>query len=128
MRSAISPDGATLWVTARGSNALLELDTASLLSTTCDPLRAAIAVGPAPVGVTVIDGGKAVVVANSNRFASPMQPQTATFVSAASASLVGQVTVGAFPRELDADDSALFVSNYNSQSMSGLDLTKLTLP
>ena len=128
VRAALSPDGATLWVTARGSNALVELDTANLLSKTCNPVRSEVAVGAAPVGVTVLDGGKAVAVANSNRFAAPSQPQTVTFVSAASATLLGQVTVGAFPRELDADGTALFVSNYNSQSLSGLDLGGLALP
>ena len=128
VRSALSPDGATLWVTARGSNALVELDTATLLSTTCNPVRSETAVGPAPVGVTVLDGGKAVAVANSNRFQAPTLPQTVTFVSASSPVLLGQVTVGAFPRELDADATALFVSNFNSQSLSGLDLTKLALP
>lgn len=128
VRAALSPDGATLWVTARGSNALVELDTASLLSTTCNPVRSETAVGPSPVGVTVLDGGKAVAVANSNRFAAPTQPQTVSFVSAASPALLGQVTVGAFPREMDADGTALFVSNYNSSSVSGLDLTKLALP
>jgi len=128
VRSAISPDGATLWVTARGSDALLELDTANLLSTTCNPLRSETAVGAAPVGVAVLDGGKAVAVANSNRFLEPNAPQTVMFVSASSPALLGQVTVGAFPREIDADATALFVTNYDSQSVSGVDLTKLALP
>lgn len=128
VRAALSPDGATLWVTVRGSNAVVALDTANLLSRTCDPLIATTAVGPAPVGLALLKGGKYVAVANSNRFAAPQANQTVSFVAAAQATLVGQVGAGAFPREMDADLAALFVSNANSLSVTGIDLTTLALP
>jgi hypothetical protein len=39
--------------------------------------------------------------------------------------VLGQIAVGSFPREMDSDGMALFVSNYASQSIGGIDLTKL---
>ena len=128
VRARVSADGSTLWVTARGSNALLALDTQNLLSTTCNPLLSMTAVGPAPVGLAILDGGKVVAVADSNRFLEPTMDQTVMFVGVSSASVLGQVTVGAFPREIDADTSDLFVSNYDSESVSGMVLGQLPLP
>ena len=132
VRVALSSDGATLWVTLRGSNAVVALSTERLLSTTCTPVLATVAVGPAPVGLTLIRGGTAVAITSSNRFAAPADNQTVTFVNVARAlahasdALVGQVTVGAFPREVTADGDALFVSNFNSSTISGIDLSGLT--
>jgi DNA-binding beta-propeller fold protein YncE len=132
VRLALSADGATLWVTLRGSNAVVALSTERLLSTTCTPVLATVAVGPAPVGLTLIRGGTAVAITSSNRFAAPADNQTVTFVNVARAlsgapdALVGQVTVGAFPREVAADGDALFVSNFNSSTLSGIDLSGLT--
>jgi DNA-binding beta-propeller fold protein YncE len=132
VRLALSSDGATLWVTLRGSNAVVALSTERLLSTTCTPVLATVAVGPAPVGLTLIRSGTAVAITSSNRFAAPADNQTVTFVNVGRAlagspdALVGQVTVGAFPREVAADGDALFVSNFNSSSISGIDLSGLT--
>jgi DNA-binding beta-propeller fold protein YncE len=131
VRAVVSPDGASLWVSVRGSNAVLALDTVHLLSTTCNPLRSTTAVGPAPVGLAFVGGGAAVAVANSNRFAQPNSDQTVMLIDAAKAlggaggAVVGQVTVGAFPREMDDDANALFVSNFDSQSVSGMNLQAL---
>lgn len=128
VRMALTPDGATLWVTLRGSNAIVALATEHLLSTTCTPVRATVAVGPAPVGLALVRGGAGLVVADSNRFAAPSANQTVTIVGTAKAlagapSVVGQLTVGAFPREVASDGDVVFVSNFNSQSVSGFDLS-----
>jgi DNA-binding beta-propeller fold protein YncE len=128
VRAIVSADGSTLWVTVRGSNAVLQLDAQNLLSTTCNPLLSTTAVGPAPVGVAFVDNGKAIAIADSNRFNQPTMNQTVMFVSTATATTLGEVTVGAFPREIDTDATALMVSNYDSQSVSSLDPTKLPLP
>jgi DNA-binding beta-propeller fold protein YncE len=135
VRAVVSPDGATLWVTARGSNALVALDAASLLPGGCgDPLLSTTAVGPAPVGVALVAGGAGIAVADSNRILQPNTNQTVTLLdahlarSASPGAIVGQVGVGAFPREIDDDATALFVSNFDSGSVSGIDLTKLPMP
>ncbi len=122
VRLALTDDGATLWVTLRGSNALVALSTEHLLSTTCNPLRTSVAVGPAPVGLALLRGGAGVAVANSNRFAGATENQTVTFVGTARALVVGQATVGAFPREIAVDGDEVFVSNFNSRSVSRLEL------
>jgi DNA-binding beta-propeller fold protein YncE len=124
VRSAVSPDGSRLWVTARGSNAVIEFDVANLLSTTCEPRLATVAVGPAPVGLTFTSATR-LAVANSDRFAPTGTDSTVMLLDATNASVLGQIAVGSFPREMDSDGMALFVSNYASQSIGGIDLTKL---
>lgn len=128
VRIVASADGTTLWVTARGSNAVLKLDAATLLSTTVNPLLATVVVGPAPVGLTFVDGARALAVTNSNRFAGPHANQTIMFLDAAQATVLGQVAVGAFPRELGADAQTLFVGNFNSSTINAMSLTGLPLP
>lgn len=126
VRTIVSNDGATLWVSARGSNAVIALDAASLLSTACEPPLATIAVGPAPVGLAFTSPTR-IAVANSNRFLQPDTNQTVMLIDTQTdgGRVLGQIGVGAFPREMDGDGSALFVSNYNSKSISGIDLTGL---
>ena len=68
VRVITSADGAVVWVTARESDALLAFSAARLLS---DPARARLAdvqVGEAPVGLTLVDGGRRLVAADSDRF------------------------------------------------------------
>jgi len=124
VRATLSSDGASLWVSVRGSNAIVELDAANLLSSTCEPRLATIAVGHAPVGLA-FTGTNRLAVANSNRFLAPNMNQTVMLIDASGGSVLGQVGVGAFPREIDDDKTAMFVSNYNSSSIDGIDLTKL---
>jgi len=103
-----------------------------LLSKTCTPLLASVAVGVAPVGLTFVQNGAGIAVANSNRFAAATANQTVSFVSVKKAlarstdAVVGQVAVGAFPRELAADGDALFVTNFNSKTISGVDLSGIS--
>ncbi len=59
------------------------------------------------------------------RFAAPTLNQTVMWIDANAASVLGQIGVGAFPREMDDDTSALFVSNYDSSTVSGIALMSL---
>jgi DNA-binding beta-propeller fold protein YncE len=134
VRIALSPDGNTAWVTARGSNEVVAIDTTKMLDDPEHALLGKVAVGPAPVGLAVVDHGTGLLVANSNRFLQPMANQTAMLVSVrgvaggAPMMVLGQVAVGAFPRDLVADDTAAFLSNFNSGSVSGFDLSRLPAP
>jgi DNA-binding beta-propeller fold protein YncE len=134
VRIALSPDGNTAWVTARGANEVIAIDTTKMLDDPDHALLGKVAVGRAPVGLAVIDHGTGLLVANSNRFLQPMANQTAMLVSvrsiAAGAPMMalGQVAVGAFPRDVVADETAAFLSNFNSGSISGFDLSKLPAP
>jgi len=133
VRALVSPDGQVLWVTARGSYDVVALDAPNLL-TECDPLLSTTAVGPAPVGMTLLAGGSGVAVANSNRWLEPDADQTVMILDAnravagGASAIEAQISVGAFPRELAGDATSLFVTNYDSDSISGIDLSGLPAP
>jgi DNA-binding beta-propeller fold protein YncE len=129
---AISPDGGRIYVTVRNNNAVEFFDTAKLVS---DPDHSRLGmepVGEATVPVAVVDGGKKVVVGNSNRFAAGNSPQTLSVVDAAKieqgadASL-GTIPAGAFPRELSVstDGHTLFLTNAGSSSLQVMDIDRL---
>ena len=102
-RVAVSGDGKTVWLTARGSNALLGFS-ASLLRT--DPDHALIAdvpVGQTPIGVTLVNGGSRAVVADTDlNKTQPTGNLAVVNVAAAMAgkpALLGYIPSGVFPRE-----------------------------
>jgi DNA-binding beta-propeller fold protein YncE len=85
------------------------------------------------VPVTVIDGGKKVVVGNSNRFAGGTGPQTLSVLDAAKMeqpgadAALGTIPSGAFPREfsVSADGHTLFLANAGSNSLQVMDIDRL---
>jgi DNA-binding beta-propeller fold protein YncE len=133
VRLELSPSGDRAYATARNSNALMVFDTSKLRSDSSHALVARVPVGTAPVGVTVIDSGRKVIVANSNRFAgSANDRQTLTVVDAAlvaqgERAIIGSIAAGAFPRSLEVtrDGKMLIVANFNSKQIELVDLTKL---
>jgi DNA-binding beta-propeller fold protein YncE len=134
VRAAVSPDGARLYVTARASYALVVFDTAKLLSGAAHSQLAKFYVGPAPVPVAVIDGGKRVLVGNSNRLAESPEPQSLSVIDAArigegEAAVVGSIPAGSFPREMavSADGRTLFLTNYTSHTLQVIDLDRLPM-
>lgn len=68
VRVVVSADGSTVWVTARESDLLLAFSAARLIEDPAHALLAAVRVGEAPVGLALVDGGRWIVVAGSNRF------------------------------------------------------------
>jgi DNA-binding beta-propeller fold protein YncE len=135
VRVVLSPTGDIVWVTARGDNSVLAFDTARLLSGAGGALLASVTVGPAPVGLALIDKGAALVVANSNRFQEPDTPQSLTVLDArhirtGRAGVLATLKVGAFPRELtlEANGATLLLTNYDSDTLSIIDVTKLSRP
>jgi DNA-binding beta-propeller fold protein YncE len=134
VRLARSPEGNTLYVTARNSNMVLALDTAKFAFDPMHALTGSALVGVAPVPVAVIDNGAAVVVGNSNRFFEAFVPQSLNVLDAAklranmgSDALIRIVPAGAFPREmrLSRDGTTLFLTNYDSNSLQIIDATEL---
>jgi DNA-binding beta-propeller fold protein YncE len=103
VRVAVSPTGQT-WVTARGSDAVEEFDTARLEAGAPGALLEWLGVGPAPVGVTVANDGKQIIVADSNRFVAPRAASTLTIINAAGPgglpTTAGTVVTQGFPRDL----------------------------
>jgi DNA-binding beta-propeller fold protein YncE len=121
VRVAASPDGGTVWVSARGSDELLAFSAAKLESHPADALLAAVRVGAAPVGLAVVARGARIVVADSNRFSAPGASAALTVVSAAAAlahhaSIVGTVRAQQFPRDMASEPAGnvLLVTNFGS--------------
>ncbi len=120
VRAVLSADGSRLYVSARGSNAVLVFDAERLVRDPAGALLATVPVGTAPVGLEVMDHGHRIVVANSNRFGgSGGQDLTvldASKVDQGRAAVMGSIRVGEFPRELHAvpDGQALLVTDYGS--------------
>ena len=117
VRVAVAPDGGTVWVTARGSDALLAYS-----ASRHPALRAVVRVGRAPVGLAFL--GRFVLVADSNRFAGGTAPQTVSVVDAGAAlagrhAVLGELPAGAFPREVSVlpASSGLVVTNFASHSL-----------
>jgi len=115
VRVALSPDGRTVWVTARTDNALLAFQTRQL--TQPNPKVDRRVVGVAPVGVAVRPDGSEVWVANSDRFSTT----GAGSLTAVSPSDKGsrQVATGRFPRELAflSDGVTMVVTVFGSNEL-----------
>lgn len=131
VRVALSAHGALAWVTDRGANAVLAFR--------LDPRRrspgtlvAAARVGPAPVGITVVDHGAVLLVADSNRFAQPERRQTLAALDAADLlarrpSLIGYLPAGAFPRQFSTDPTGdVLFTNFDSLTVGILSPTDLS--
>lgn len=106
---------------------MLAFNTAKLVS---DPDHARVgmaAVGTAPVPVIVVDGGKKLLVGNSNRFdADQSKQQVLDVLSGDPLAVTGHIPAGAFPREmrLSDDGETLFLTNFASDTVEIVDLKR----
>jgi DNA-binding beta-propeller fold protein YncE len=125
-RALLSPNGRVLWVTARGSDALLAFST-PLLRT--DPRRALIAnvmVGEKPMGEELVDGGRLIVVADSNLYGQKSASANLAVVQTADApagqqALLGYVPTGLLPRQFVlGPGGTLFVTDQRSHQLQAL--------
>ncbi len=125
VRLALSPAGDIAYVTARSSNALLAFDTRKLREEPAQALLGKVPVGTAPVGVAVVDGGRKIIVANSNRYAGRrggdqyLSVIDAARIAAGSAAVLRTIPVTGLPRELTAtpDGGTLMVSNFTANML-----------
>jgi YVTN family beta-propeller protein len=132
VRVIASPDGKTVWVTARQSNALLAFSAQRLLT---DPRHALITwlrVGVQPIGLVTANCGAQIVIADSHRFKSKFGPPSLAVVDVHAAltghqALAGYLQSGVDPRELAVtpDGRTLLVSNFGSGQLETVNLTKL---
>ena len=130
VRVVTTQDGRTVWVTARGSDALLGFSASSLVS---DPSHAQVAnvpVGEAPVGVALVNHDTTAVVADSNRFATHGAASDLAIVDlraalAGRSALLGYIPAGLFPREMAAVGNTLLVTNYGSNKVEAVNLSSL---
>jgi DNA-binding beta-propeller fold protein YncE len=118
-RIAVTADGDTIWVAARGDNRVLAFGAKELESNPGQALLGhASTGGDAPVGLGLIQNDKFLVVANSNRF----NPQNVSRTNAvildvskpAAASIAWTIKAGDFPREVTPgpDDATVYLTNF----------------
>ncbi len=133
-RIGITSDGTKLWTTARADRLAMMFDSAKLLDDPQHSLISTVPVGAAPLGIVIGESGKRVIVANSNRNTKEADaPSTLTVIdttqNGGKGAAIGTVQAGIFPRELSLspDQRTLYVSNYGSQSLEIVDLTRMPL-
>jgi DNA-binding beta-propeller fold protein YncE len=132
VRVVTSDDGSVVWVTARESDQLLAFSAPKLLADPSGALVAQVEVGEAPVGVALVDSGAFAVVANSNRFSAPGATASLSVVDTAAAlggkpALVGQLSSGAFPRQLalEPNGQTLLVTNFDSGQLEAVNVSQI---
>ena len=99
VRVALTPDGATAWVTARGENAVYSFDVASLRAAPAKVSRVRYPAGDSPVGLAIQPGSNTVWVSDSNRF-SPGQQGEIQSVALGPGKSASILKSGRFPRDL----------------------------
>jgi DNA-binding beta-propeller fold protein YncE/tRNA A-37 threonylcarbamoyl transferase component Bud32 len=131
-RVITSADGKTVWVTAGGGNALEGFDAGKLLSGSRHALIAKVAVGEIPLGLTLINNGTRIVIANSNRdtVAGAVPGLAVVDVSKALAgkpALLGVAKSGLAPRQfaLSPNGKTLLVTNTGSGQVEAVKVAQL---
>lgn len=129
VRVAVSPDGSTVWVTARASNRLLAFSASRLLTDPAKALITRVAVGTAPVGLALYDNGTRVIVADSNRENAGGAHSALTIINTHSAlahrpAVITTTRAGTFPREIaiERDSQAALVTNFGSKQLETVNL------
>jgi DNA-binding beta-propeller fold protein YncE len=84
VRVAASPDGSTVWVTARDANSLLGFSAAGLQTHARSALESVTRVGEQPLGLAVAPGGTSVLVADADLSGSPADSSGVSVVDTAS--------------------------------------------
>ena len=132
VRVVTSIEKGLVYVSARGSHALLAFAEAQLTKPGYDAMAAQVPVGTAPIGIAVIDGGRKVVVTNSDRFGNGATNMQSLFVidfagaDTGAAHIVGVLPAKGFPREIrtTADSRTLLVTNFSAGTLEIIDLTR----
>jgi len=132
VRVAASPDGRVVWVTARAGNELFGFSVAKLISEPRRALVAEVQVGEQPIGLGVLDGGRRVIVADSNLLGERGAEARLTVVDTAAAlrgepALVGAVRAGKLPSEIATapDGKTVLVNNSASGQLEAVDVTQI---
>jgi hypothetical protein len=126
-------DGSSVWVTARGSNEVIQFDARKLVA---DPDHALDQIvqsnGLAPVGIKLIDHSNYMLVTNSDRFSesggstSPASSNDVNIslfdISKTPALLIQTLQSGLFPRDIATEDHSnhVFVTNWASDTVTAL--------
>jgi serine/threonine protein kinase/DNA-binding beta-propeller fold protein YncE len=131
-RVITSPNGSVVWVTARQSNSLLGFSADKLRSAPAHSLIAKVAVGPNPIGLSLVRGGSRIVVADSDLSVLPGASPSVAVVNTSAAlagkpALLGLIPSGMVPRQfaLEPNGKTLLVTNQNSHQLQALRVADL---
>jgi DNA-binding beta-propeller fold protein YncE len=125
-------DGTHVWVTVGAGNALLAYSAAQLISDPGHALIARVALGQAPLGMAMVNNGKRMVIADSNRSGVPGSASSLAVVDVSKAlarqpALIGLIKSGTTPRELALEPNGitLLVTNTDSRQVQAVDVSHL---
>jgi DNA-binding beta-propeller fold protein YncE len=129
-RVLASPDGKYVWVTAAGGNALEAFSATKLLSDPQHALAALVTVGPAPLGLVLVDNGTLMVVADSSPGSSGATELAVVNVPEALArkrAVLGGIKSGGRPHQftLERGGKTLLVTNTGSGRVEAVDVSQL---
>jgi serine/threonine-protein kinase len=131
-RVITSPDGKDVWVTAGGGNTLEAFSADKLLTDTKHALIAKVPVGQIPLGMVLVNNGKRMVVADSNRDnVGTAAPGLAVIdvdkALAGKPAVLGTVKSGLAPRQfaLEPDGKTLLVTNTGSGQVEAVNVGQL---
>jgi DNA-binding beta-propeller fold protein YncE len=129
VRVVTSADGKVVWVTARGSDAVLGFSATALRADPGHALLAHVQVGEAPVGLALSGDGQRLVVADSDRFSAKGATANLAVVNVSAAlagrpALLGLIPAGAFPREMTVipHTNTLLVTDYLAERVQAVNL------
>jgi DNA-binding beta-propeller fold protein YncE len=129
-RIVTSRETGRVYVTARGSNELLTFTERELAGSAIGARGERMAVGQSPVGVALVDEGRKVVVAGSDRFHTGPSASALYVVDAAQIGSnrmkLGSIPSQGFPREIraTADGRTLLVTNFDGCCLQIVDLER----
>ncbi len=122
--------GATVWVTARASNALLAFSAARLRTEPGRALIAKVEVGASPIGLTALNGGSRILVANSGRHGTGRASLGVIDTAAAlrgRPAVLGLIQAGLLPREFAVEPGGrtALVTNSVSHQLEAVNVSSL---
>jgi DNA-binding beta-propeller fold protein YncE len=130
-RVIVSADGSDVWVTDRDSNALVAFSAARLISDPAQALVARVGVGQSPLGLSFVNGGKQIVVADADLHNVPGADNLALIstqqaLQGKPGALRGLISTGLVPRELATEPAgAQLVTDFGSGQLQAIDARSL---
>ena len=131
VRIVTTGNGKYVWVAARDSNALLGFDAAKLLNDQQHALLAIVRVGQEPIGLTSLDHGNRIILADSNILLRKGASTSLAVVDTAAAlagkpALLGLIAAGVLPHQVAMDGKTLLVANSKSKQLEAVDVSNIT--
>ena len=131
-RVIVSADGQYVWVTDRDSNALVAFSAARLLAKSAQPLVAKVTVGRKPIGLSFVNGGSEIMVADANSGGPPGADNLALVstqlaLHQKSSDLSGFIPTGQQPRDLalEPDGKTLLSTDTKAGQLLAIDVRSL---